>query len=329
MSYPWKSRALCVDAPMHEEVDRFCNFAKTRLVADRIDTVVLLIRYRFEFDSHPECRGRAPISKADAKKIADAFRECNIHLIPKMNLLGHQTDSFNDETENILKNHPDMDESQGEEKVEYCRSICPSHPDSLKLVLDLVDEMTDAFECDAFHMGMDEVFEIGKCPRCKGKDNGELFANWVNAIAAHLKSKGITPYMWGDRLLNSFECHHGPWDASQNGTHTALDKVDKDIIICDWHYYKWPSFPSVEILADAGFKVYLSTFNERESAKYFLDYAKEHDKGNILGVLGTTWMPVKYVMDGLEGKELEDDGKWYKKATPGIVDCYKWLFQEN
>lgn len=328
-NYPWKSRALCIEAPTPNEVDRFCDFIKTRLAADKIDLLVLLTRYRFEFDSHPECRGREPLSKADAGRIADACKAAGIRLVPKMNLLGHQNDADTGAVENILVNHPDFDESKGEENLEYCRSLCPSHPETLPMVLDLVDEMIDAFRADAFHMGMDEVFEIAKCPRCKGKDPADLFANWVNAIAAHLKARGVQPFMWGDRLLDSAKCGHGPWDASQNGTYTAIDKVDKDIVICDWHYHNWPRFPSVEFLADAGFKIYLATFNVAENAKLFLDYAKEHDRGNILGVMETTWVPAKYMMDGLEGKELEDSGElWFKDGTPHVVRCYKWLFEE-
>jgi hypothetical protein len=40
------------------------------------------------------------------------------------------------------------------------------------LIFDLLDELLDAFDVDAMHVGMDEVFLIGddKCPRCRGKD---------------------------------------------------------------------------------------------------------------------------------------------------------------
>ena len=67
----------------------------------------------------------------------------------------------------------------------------------------------------------------GECDRCKGHDKGELYANWYNRLAAHLKEKNITPMLWGDRLLNSRECGHGPWDASSNGTDTAIRTLDR------------------------------------------------------------------------------------------------------
>ena len=85
----------------------------------------------------------------------------------------------------MLKKYPQFDETpsipQDDKKI-YCREWCPSHPDVNKIVFELIDELIDAFEADAFHVGMDEVFLIGDkdCPRCKGKDVGELFAKVVN-----------------------------------------------------------------------------------------------------------------------------------------------------
>ena len=37
---------------------------------------------------------------------------------------------------------------------------CPLHPDVHKIVFDLVDEICNVFETDAFHAGMDEVFTL-------------------------------------------------------------------------------------------------------------------------------------------------------------------------
>ena len=134
--------------------------------------------------------------------------------------------------------------------------------------------------------------------------------------------------MWGDRLLDSFAIGYGPWDASQNGTHTALNLIDKDIIICDWHYHNWHHFPSVSIFAEAGLKVYLCTFNDKDNAKLFLDEALTRDQGNVIGVMETTWTPAIWMINGLLGKELVgEDEAWFKEGTPEIVDCYNWLFK--
>ncbi|MBQ0101878.1 MAG: aldo/keto reductase, partial [Firmicutes bacterium] len=324
MEFVWGSKALMLAAPKPENVDRFCNYVRTKLKDDGIDTLFLLTRYNFEFDTHPECRGEYPISKEDAKNIAAACREAGIKLIPKMNLLGHQSDW--EVPRGIVAAHPELDEN-GTDKVDYCRTLCPTHPDSLGYVLDLADEMIDTFGAKDFHIGCDEVFEIGKCPRCKatGKTNAELFSEWVNKIASHLFDRGVQVYMWGDRLLDSVECQHGPWDASRVGTADAIDTVDKRIIICDWHYYNWWKFPSVEKFAEKGFKIYLCPFNTGDQAEKFLSYAKEHDHGHILGVCETTWMESEYFVDYALGDRTIPDNEddWAKKAIDRVYDCYE------
>ena len=87
-NYPWKSSAFCVFVPHHDEVAEFCEMIENTLAKDGIDTLFLIVRYDFEFQSHPECRGDFPITLEDAKQILAACRKNNIRLVPKMNLLG-------------------------------------------------------------------------------------------------------------------------------------------------------------------------------------------------------------------------------------------------
>jgi hypothetical protein len=60
------------------------------------------------------------------------------------------------------------------------------------VVFDVIYEIVEVFETNAFHAGMDEVFYLGddKCPRCSGRDKAELFAGEVTKISNHLKQNG-------------------------------------------------------------------------------------------------------------------------------------------
>jgi len=84
----------------------------------------------------------------------------------------------------------------------------------------------------------DEVFLLGDddCPRCKGKDKAELFAQEVISLHDHLARSKRTMWRWGDRLLDGESTGFGEWEASTNKTHGALGRIPKDIVICDWHY---------------------------------------------------------------------------------------------
>lgn len=291
MDYPWKTRGVCLDAPLPEDVDLFEKYAENILVPLGINTVVLLTRYRYAFQSHPQCASHHPLSLSDAQRIYEICNSFNINLIPKMNLLGHQSGSKKDSLDGLLRAYPEFDETPEVDEIYYCRSLCPNHPDVKQVVFDLADEMISAFRADAIHIGCDEVFDIGKCPRCKDTPTADLFAAWVTALHDHFAENGAKTLMWGDRFLNAAETGYGTWEASDNGTESALEKVPKDILICDWHYEDREAYNSVDRFADAGFRILLSPWRYKANAVKFLEYAKRHDKGHIDGVLATTWGP--------------------------------------
>jgi hypothetical protein len=265
------------------------------------NVLVLEVDYGFQFKSHPELE-TSGLDKKQARMLAEVCRKHGIRLIPLMNCLGHQ--SWGARSGALLKKYPQFDETPSipqDDTKNYCREWCPSHPDVNKIVFELIDELIDAFEADAFHTGMDEVFLIGDkdCPRCKGKDVGELFAKVVNELHDHLvEQKGAEMLMWSDRFLDSKTTGYGRWEASDTGSHRAIDRVPKDIIMCDWHYempavYKRMGqespFPSVRFFQEKGFRVLPAPWRNPESATAFLRVAKEGATDRVLGVLFTGW----------------------------------------
>ena len=142
-----------------------------KLAAVGVNVILLETDYNFEFKSHPELSSRGCVTQARAHELAAAARESGIRLIPQINCLGHQ--SWSKTTLSLLTKHPEFDETPGQFPNNtniYCRSWCPQNPEVNKVVFALVDELVEAFEADAFHVGMDEVFIIASehCPRCPG-----------------------------------------------------------------------------------------------------------------------------------------------------------------
>ncbi len=296
--------AVCIKAPLPNEVDRFCEFMQDRLAKDGVSTIVLLIRYNYQFTSHPECSAKAALTLADAKKLTSTARKLGITIIPKMNLMGHQSVKHCPVEEGILKAYPDMDESRARGKLlyDYCHCLCPRHPDSARIACELMDELVDAFEAKAIHIGCDEVFEIGFCERCKGVKTAKLFADWVNMLARHNASRGVETLIWADRLLNAKDTGYGIWEASDNGTDEAINLIDKSIILCDWHYEKCKRYPSVEIFAKAGFRFWLCPWRYLENAQTFITSAMEAENDHALGIMLTTWCSFSEFADAIEGK---------------------------
>ena len=164
---------------------------------------------------------------------------------PQLNCLGHQ--SWAKTTMPLLTKYPQFDETPevpADNKGIYCRSWCPLHPDVNRVVFALIDELIDAFDADAFHVGMDEVFLVASdsARGARGKNPAEVFAKSVNDLHRHIvKDRKLTMLMWADRLLDDKTMHYGKWESSANGTAPAIDKIPNDIIMCDWHYEPRPT----------------------------------------------------------------------------------------
>ncbi len=278
-----------------------------RLAALGVNVIVLEVDYNFDFRSHPEVRAGQFITRAAALDLAEAAHAHGIRLIPQLNCLGHQ--SWANVTGSLLASHPEFDETPGqfpENKGVYCRSWCPRNPKINRVVFALLDELADAFEADAIHVGMDEVFIIASqyCPRCRGHDPAKLFAKQVNALHRHIVGKRkLEMLMWADRLLNAKALGYSKWEASANGTEGAADMIPKDIIMCDWHYEKRAEYPSVPFLLGKGFRVWPSGWQPLAASQAFSSFVHSFrpssdsqsstpgvkDNPRMLGYLCTTW----------------------------------------
>ena len=341
-NYPWKTRGIVLTAPMIRDVDLVAEFIE-KYLAGKVNLLVLQTRYRYQFRSHPECIGCEPLSYENVKTLVRAAKKAGIRLIPKMNLMGHQSGLHNvpsdgilhggsglafTDPDGLLRAYPQFDETPEEKEVFYSRQLCPSHPDILPVVLDLADELMDVFEADGIHIGCDEAFHICKCPRCRGREPGEVFGTWVESIGRHVRARGGELLIWADRFLDDSVMHYGEWAASANGTHTAVDLVDKSTVMCDWHYDSREkhgnTYPSVDFFAEKGFEMFLSPWNELEPAKAFVEYARAHDKGHVRGVLATTWCNSgELAAHILRGRPT----LWPK--MPGIVEVLRYLLEDE
>jgi len=285
-----------VDSGGGERLDRIGKSVPA-LAKLGVNALILEVNYSFQYASHPELNSPGAITPARAKEFAALCRANRIRLIPSINCLGHQ--SWAKRTGALLEKHPELDETRGkypQNEGIYCRSWCPLNPEVDKTVFPLIDELIDAFNADAFHVGMDEVFILADadCPRCKGKDPAELFAHQVNALHDHLvKGKKVEMMMWGDRLLDSKSLGYSKWEASANGTARSADLVPKDIVICDWHYNKQEQYKSIPYLLDKGFRVWPAGWHDVTAVEKLIDFSRAQKNDKVVGYLSTTWGKAK------------------------------------
>lgn len=304
MRFPWKTKGIVLTAPLTDEIDDVIKFIDEYLAPRGFNMIVMQVRYRYQFKRHPEVWGYDPLSYDDVKKLLAVCKKSNIKLVPKMNLIGHQSGFPNEPTDGILHGHnqvladirdgllrayPDFDEQCGTREILYSRSICLSSRSAKIVVCELIDELMDVFESDMIHIGCDEVFNAGLCPECAKKTRGELISGWINSLNEHIKKRGGQTLIWGDRLISVKDTGYNRWEASDDGSESSIDMLSKDIIVCDWHYDKYEKYSSVDVFAQKGFKMMVSPWRDKNNFEVFLNYAIKHDKGHINGILMTTW----------------------------------------
>ena len=311
---PYPVRGLCVAAPSVQNVNKFVTFIDENLAKDGLNVLILRIDYRYQFKSHPELIGNNPYSEKDVKKLVQVCKKNQIRLIPQINLFGHQ--SWHSTPSKLIEVYHEFDETpdiqlpkEGEYEWPnpdglYCKSYCPLHPEVHDVVFDLMDEICDVFETDAYHAGLDEVFYIGHedCPRCYGHDKAELFAGEVTKIRNHLNENNRELWIWGDRLIDGKTTGIGLWEASFNNTHRAIDMIPKDVVICDWHYER-PD-PTAFLFASKGLRVLTCPWRNIENAlaqekltRDFISGATPEMKPKYLGMLETLWNSAERFME--------------------------------
>jgi hypothetical protein len=310
------------------------RFIKEALPKEGVNVLVLEIGYRYQFTKRSEMSDPEGLSRDNIKSLVGASREAGVRLIPLINLLGHQSWAKN--TGALLRIHPEFDETPGKYSNNegiYCRSYCPLHPQVHDVVFDLIDELAEVFEADAVHVGMDEVFLLGEddCPRCKGKDKAELFAQEVRALHDHLAKSNRAMWMWGDRFLDGETTGIGKWEASIIQTHPAIHMVPKDITICDWHYDR--PLPTWEHFAVEGFPVLACPWRKADVALEQLDAVRRvrsHSTKAIAermqGVLQTTWTGIAPFAAAYFG-EAPSNGRDNRNAQEA-ANCFRALFRE-
>jgi Glycosyl hydrolase family 20, catalytic domain len=305
-------RGFCIDAPRPAGLDSFIHFIDSELAPRKVNTLIVQIEYHYQFKTHPELTDSFALSKADIKKIVSVCKKNKIRVIPQIDLLGHQ--SWANRTGKLLRVYPQFDETPDIKMPEkyvwpnpdnlYCKSYCPLYPDLHPVLFAVIDELCDAFESDAFHAGMDEVFFIGddKCPRCGGRDKAELFAGEVRTIHDHLILKGREMWIWGDRLLDARTTGLGEWEASFNNTNRAIDMIPKDVVICDWHYDR-PDKTAI-YFAMKGFRVMTCPWRQPSTAitqiNDMISFRHESTpemSARFLGIMETIWMRSSFFLN--------------------------------
>jgi hypothetical protein len=306
--YPYMPmRGIHFGLPPREEMGFARRLIRYVLIPMRYNTLFIEFAGGMCFDKHPEiseawvqgnCAAKAGIQpefphgemvaggelleKNEVRDFVEYAKSYGFEVIPEVQSFGH--------VQYITYAHPEI--AEVEEKFAdknmdarsadqppskfYHHSYCPSNEKSYEIIFDIIDEIVEVVKPERYvHMGHDEIYEMGLCPLCKGKDHSELYAKHVNRMYDYLKKKGLDMMIWSD-MLQPTERYLTP---------PAVAKIPKDIVMLDFIWYFHFDIDMEDHILPHGFDVIIGNLYSSHYPRYESRIAKK----GMLGGEVSTW----------------------------------------
>lgn len=301
-------RGVHLFLPARDQLEYTRRLIRYLLVPMRLNTIFLELAGAMRFDRRPEIaetwerqnrlarEGKAPpvphgevsgggtLTKAEVKELVEYARSYGIEVIPEIQSLSH--------VEYLTMTYPEIAEAPA--KSGYPDSYCPLHPESRRIVFDLIDELLELLgPLRWLHLGHDEVYTMAECPRCAGKPRDELYAHDVNELHAYLKARGVGMMVWADMLQ--------PWQHYAGKNAAAM--IPKDVVLLEFVWYFRPWVDTEDHLLKSGFQVIFGNCY----SSHFTRYERRTTKPGVIGAQVSVW-------SGTSEEEMGRLGKLYDLA---------------
>ncbi len=232
-------RSVHFDTKHHLDHINYYYESIDRLARYKINAITWEFEDKLSYQTHPLIGAPQAISIDEMAALTRYARERHIEITPLVQGLGHAT--F------ILKH----------QEYAYLREIknnrwafCPLHEGGYQVLFDLYREAIEATPGSKyFHIGGDEIGNIGLCERCKPtadeKGKFELNLYWLNRACEFLVEQGRTPIFWGDMPFQyagvwytTREEEDSPelWEAGLIKLDEVKDRFPKKGVFMHWNY---------------------------------------------------------------------------------------------
>ena len=184
-----------------------------------------------EFPSLPGVARRDAYSYRQFGRLIDAASRAGIKVVPIVNLLGH--------TQYLIKVPAlrDLNELRSSDGAPREHGqICPLHPRTLEVAEKLLRDMAPFCTAGKIHVGLDESFHIGRCPRCRAEigrhGRAAHFARHVRRLNTLCTELGLKLGLWADMLYFLPD---------------AIPLLPAGITAYEWYYHAFRRSPRVEL----------------------------------------------------------------------------------
>ncbi|MBQ0102390.1 MAG: family 20 glycosylhydrolase [Firmicutes bacterium] len=236
-------------------------------------------------------------SHEEVAELCDYIRSYGLDVIPEVQTCSH-VQYITAAYPELAEKDPEKEEknldvlkADGKPQAVAEHSMCPLHPDYYKVTFDILDEVIDVIKPKKYvHIGHDEIYTIGKCPRCASKGAAKIYSDDLKIMRDYLAAKGLETMMWSDMLDES-----GLYETAK-----GIADVPKDIICLPftWYFHLGSSDNIEQHLVDSGFRhltgnLYSSHFPRFRERSSFPSY---------MGGEVSTWSTCDEMTYGGQGK---------------------------
>jgi len=250
----------------------------------------------FRFARHPELVTHDhALTPAEARELAAYAHRRGVTLIPEIETFGHTSYITSTSQWAHLADTPPHTRSE-------FVGISPVHPETRKLVADLIHEVAAIFPSALLHAGCDEVnwggSELSQQALAK-RSRAEIWADYLNWLDGVCKEAGKEMIVWGD-----FVAHKEP---------AILEHLNQRVIVMDWQYYVTDPQPLAETASQItghGLRVIgapalvTCEWGPRPGREVLANVdayvnAYSGERTGALGVIVTNWVPGRFMANAL------------------------------
>ncbi len=229
-----------------------------RLSGLGVNTLVMEWEASYPFEGHPLIPNRHAYTKAQVKEFIALCGKLGIDVIPLQQSFGH--------VDYILR-HPRYQALREDPKD--LSQVCPLQEDgNRELFTELFTELVKTHPSPYFHIGGDETYLLGRCPRCKAKvakeGKSKLYVDHLKLLSDIVIKLGKRPVIWADIALKHPE---------------ALKELPKACVFVDWNYgWALDRFGDHQKLMRSGFEIWGAPALRSHPDNYFLTMWDKHFK---------------------------------------------------
>jgi len=322
---PFLFRGVQLDLARQMETLEFIFEFIDFIASSGYNTLVLYLEGRIKTESFPYPAKGEYYTPAEMAQVVSYAAKKGIDVVPVVSVLGH--------ARNFLKHkelaHLAEIRGDGTGPLEETSShvFCLSLPETLEFIKTYLTEMAEIFPGRYFHLGCDEAWDIGCCPLCrervrKGETHADLFTAHLIAVHEFVKHELHKEVIIWDDL---FECYPG-----------ALERMDRDIILCCWQYERSVDIPKAhfksrleeDLLAkyeELGFKYLIAPSSYLLYAGNIESFTGYADRHNPLGGILTVWEQSLNFMHK-EMPLIRYAGKLWSGENPLFADSMQEIF---